>query len=230
MPILAHFYTATGAVFGFLALLAVTAGEFRKAFLWLFGAALVDASDGWLARRLNVAERLPAVDGAKLDDIVDYVTYVFVPACLIFQAGVLPAAFAVPIVSALLVASLYGFCHAEAKTSDHFFTGFPSYWNIVAFYVYVLQWPSWVNAVVLLLLCGLVFVRTTYVYPSRMRVLRGWTILTGVIWGAVLLWIVWRLPERSAAAAALSLAFPVYYTIVSIILHRRRSRVLSPTP
>jgi phosphatidylcholine synthase len=230
MPYLAHFYTATSAVFGFLALLAVTAGEFRKAFLWLFAAALVDASDGWLARRLNVAERLPAFDGAKLDDIVDYTTYVFVPAYLIYRAGVLPASVAVWVVSIILVASLYGFCRADAKTSDHFFTGFPSYWNIVAFYLYVLQWPRWMNAVVLLVLCGLVFVRTTYVYPSRMGVLQGWTILAGSIWGAVLLCIVWRLPERSPAAAALSLAFPAYYMVVSIILHRRRSQALSPTP
>jgi phosphatidylcholine synthase len=222
MSYLAHLYTATGAVLGFLALLAVASGDFRAAFLWLFAAAVVDASDGWLARRLKVAERLPAFSGAKLDDIVDYLTYVFVPGYLLYRADVLPESFALPVISAILVASLYGFCHEEAKTSDHFFTGFPSYWNIVAFYVYMLRWPSWVNAVILLTLCGLVFVRTTYVYPSRMPVLQTETILAGLVWGALLLWLVWRLPERSPIAAMMSLAFPLYYTMLSILLDRRR--------
>jgi phosphatidylcholine synthase len=222
MPYLAHLYTATGAVLGFLALLAVASDNFRLAFLWLFAAAIVDASDGWLARRLNVAERLPAFNGAKLDDIVDYITYVFVPVYLLYRAGTLPESFALPVSGAILVASLYGFCHEEAKTTDHFFTGFPSYWNIVAFYLYVLRWPTWVNAVTLLTLCGLVFVRTTYLYPSRMPVLQGWTILAGTVWGALLLWIVWRLPEPSTMAATASLVFPLYYAVLSLILDRRR--------
>jgi phosphatidylcholine synthase len=222
MPYLAHLYTATGVVLGFLALLAVASGDSRAAFLWLFAANIVDASDGWLARRLKVAERLPAFNGAKLDDIVDYLTYVVVPSYLLYRADALPESFALPVISAILVASLYGFCHEEAKTSDHFFTGFPSYWNIVAFYVYVLRWPSWVNAVILLTLCGLVFVRTTYVYPSRMPVLQTGTILAGLVWGALLLWLVWRLPERSPIAAMTSLAFPLYYTMLSIFLGRRR--------
>lgn len=222
MPYLAHFYTATGAVFGFLALLAVSSDNFRLAFLWLFVAAIVDASDGWLARRLRVAERVPSFDGAKLDDIVDYITYVFVPAYLLFRAGTLPAPLALPIVGAILVASLYGFCHADAKTTDHFFTGFPSYWNIVAFYLYVLRWPSGLNAIILLGLCALVFVRTTYLYPSRMPVLQTSTILAGVVWGLLLLWILWRLPEPSTSVARTSLLFPLYYVIVSLFLDRRR--------
>jgi phosphatidylcholine synthase len=226
MPYLAHLYTATGAVLGFLALLAVASDNFRLAFLWLFAASIVDASDGWLARRLNVAERMPAFNGAKLDDIVDYITYVFVPVYLLYGAGTLPGSFALPVSGAILVASLYGFCHEEAKTADHFFTGFPSYWNIVAFYLYVLRWPTWVNAVILLTLCGLVFVRTTYLYPSRMPVLRAWTILAGAAWGVLLLWIVWRLPDRSPIAATTSLLFPLYYAVLSLILDRRRlSRV-----
>jgi phosphatidylcholine synthase len=209
-------------VLGFLALLAVASDNFRLAFLWLFAAFIVDASDGWLARRLNVAGRLPAFNGAKLDDIVDYITYVFVPVYLLYRAGTLPGSFALPVSGAILVASLYGFCHEEAKTADHFFTGFPSYWNIVAFYLYVLRWPTWVNAVILLTLCGLVFVRTTYLYPSRMPVLQAWTILAGAVWGALVLWIVWRLPDRSPIAATTSLLFPLYYAVLSLILDRRR--------
>jgi phosphatidylcholine synthase len=222
MPYLAHLYTAIGAVLGFLALLATASNDFRSAFLWLFAAALVDASDGWLARRLEVSERLPAFNGAKLDDIVDYITYVFVPCYLLSRTEALPPTFALPVIGAILISSLYGFCREDAKTPDHFFTGFPSYWNIVAFYLYLLQWPTWVNAAVLLMLCGLMFVRTTYVYPSRMPVWQTATILAGLVWGVLLLWLVWTLPERSTAVAMTSLVFPVYYGILSIYLDRRR--------
>jgi phosphatidylcholine synthase len=222
MLYLVHLYTAIGAVLAFLALLATASDDFRLAFLWLFLAVLVDASDGWLARRLNVSERLPAFSGAKLDEIVDYVTYVFVPCYLLSRAGALPTSLALPVLGAILISSLYGFCREDAKTADHFFTGFPSYWNIVAFYLYLLQWPKWVNAAVLLTLCGLVFVRTTYVYPSRMPVWQTATILAGLVWGVLLLWLVWRLPERSIALAITSLAFPAYYASISIYLDRRR--------
>ena len=220
---LAHLYTATGLIFGFLALLAISAEDFRAAFLWLFVAVLVDASDGWLARSLRVEERLPSVSGARIDDIVDYVTYVLVPAYLLYRAGSLPAWCALPVTSALLLSSAFGFAHTEAKTSDHFFTGFPSYWNIVALYLFVAHLPAWLNAVILLSLAGLVLVRTTYVYPSQMPTLRLITIAAGSVWGAMLLWMIWILPARSPAVLLASLAFPVYYTALSIVLHRRRN-------
>jgi phosphatidylcholine synthase len=228
MPYLAHLYTATGALLGFLALVAVAARDFRQAFLWLFAAAVVDASDGWLARRLKVAQRLPDFNGARLDDVVDYVTYVFVPAYLLFGSGALSPSYALLVVGAVLLASLYGFAQEDAKTPDHFFTGFPSYWNIVALYVYVLEWPSWANTLILVTLCGLVFVRTTYVYPSRMPVLKSLTIWAGLVWATLLLWIVWKLPVRSTTTVAISLVFPFYYALLSIYLDRRRlrSRVL----
>jgi phosphatidylcholine synthase len=223
MAWLAHLYTATGLVFGFLALLAVVAENFRAAFLWLLAAGVVDASDGWLARALRVEERLPSFSGARLDDIVDYVTYVFVPAYLLYRAGAIAPAAALPVISAILLSSAYGFASSEAKTADHFFTGFPSYWNIVALYLFLAMMPGWLNAVILLTLCGLVFVRTAYVYPSRMSTLRTVTVVGGSIWGALLLWMIWRLPDRSPRVLFLSLAFPLYYAAISLVLHRRRT-------
>jgi phosphatidylcholine synthase len=219
---LAHVYTGTGLICGFLALLALSTEDFRTAFLWLFVAVVVDASDGWLARSLRVEARLPSVSGARLDDLVDYVTYVLVPAYLLYRAGSLPARCALPVTSALLLSSAFGFAHTEAKTSNHFFTGFPSYWNIVALYLFVAHLPAWLNAVILLTLAALVFVRTTYVYPSQMPTLRLVTIAAGSIWGAMLLWMIWILPERSPALLLASLAFPVYYAALSIVWHRRR--------
>ena len=220
---LAHLYTATGLVLGFRALVAIAADDFRAAFLWLFVAAVVDGTDGWLARRLRVEERLPSFSGARLDDIVDYVTYVFVPVYLLYQAGSLPPWSAFPVTSAILLSSAYGFASQQAKTPDHFFTGFPSYWNVVALYLFLARLPGWLNAVILLTLCGLVFWRTVYLYPSRMSTLRTVTLLSAAVWSVLLLWMIWRLPNRSGGLLAVSLLFPLYYVALSIILTRRRT-------
>jgi phosphatidylglycerophosphate synthase len=130
-----HGYTATGAVLALLIVLAAVEGDVARA-LWLGLAALViDGTDGMLARRYGVKERLPWFDGALLDNIVDYLTYVFAPMVLLLQSGYLPDGNAGTVIAALpLVASSYQFCRVDAKTDDHFFLGFPSYWNVVAFY------------------------------------------------------------------------------------------------
>jgi phosphatidylcholine synthase len=219
---LPHLYTASGAVLGFLALLAVAAGDARQAFLWMFAATVVDATDGWLARRFRVADRLPALDGARLDDIVDYVTYVFVPAYLVYATGLLPPRAALAVASAMLLASAYGFARTDAKTSDHFFTGFPSYWNVLALYLYVGGLAAWGNALLLTAGCALVFVRTRWVYPSRTPRLWPLTIALAAIWGGQLLWLIWRLPDRSGLWLAATLVFPAYYVWLSVTAHRAR--------
>jgi phosphatidylcholine synthase len=154
-----HAYTASGALLAFLATLAIFAGRFRAAFLWLFTAVVIDATDGWLARRMRVGDRLPQFSGAKLDDLIDYLTFVFVPALLFWRAGLLPAHGGFGIVAAILLSSAYGFAREDAKTSDHFFTGFPSYWNVVALYLFVAGLTPVANGVILLALAALVFVR-----------------------------------------------------------------------
>ena len=189
LPWLAHLYTATGAV---LALLAPRwrcfGGDFRAAFFWLAAATFVDATDGVLARALR-GEGAPArFDGATLDDIVDYLTYVFVPVLLVWQAGLRAAAVALWIGAAMLLSSAYGFGRADAKveTTDHFFTGFPSYWNIVALYLYVWRLPPAVNAAILLVLAVLVFVpdpvRLSRRARSTLRVLDA--CCSAALWGA----------------------------------------------
>ena len=119
-------------------------------------------------------ERLPGYDGARLDDIVDYLTYVFVPVLLVMRAGLLPSGSGLAVGALVLLASAYGFGQVDAKvaTSDYFFTGFPSYWNIVALYLYVWRLPAAANAVLLIVLAVLVFVPIRYVYPSRTVTLR----------------------------------------------------------
>jgi len=222
-PWAAHLYTALGAGAGLGATLAVIDGRFREAFLWLTLAVLIDATDGWLARTLRVKERLPGFDGARLDDIVDYLTYVFVPVLLMLQAELLPAGWGAGVAVVVLVASGYGFAQADAKVgaTEYFFTGFPSYWNIVALYLFVLRLPPAVNAAVLLVLAVLVFVPLRYVYPSRTRTWRGLTLALGVTWAGLVLAMIWRLPVVDGPWLPFSLVFPVYYLALSFGLHWR---------
>jgi phosphatidylcholine synthase len=216
---LAHLFTASGIVLAFMATVSVFEHDYRAAFFWLWLQVVVDAVDGVLARRARVKERLPWFDGAKLDDIIDYVTYVFVPALFIWRALLVPDALAVPVAAAMLLSSAYGFNRSDAKTSDHFFTGFPSYWNIVAFYLYVAQWSPATNAAILLVLAVLVFVPIKYLYPSRSPVLRWPTNLLGAFWGALMLLMLWRAPNVPPLVFLLSWVFPIYYVVVSLFLN-----------
>jgi phosphatidylcholine synthase len=221
---LAHAYTATGAVLAFLAMQAAITRDFRGAFLWLFAAVLVDSSDGVVARWVRVHERIPTFSGEKLDEIVDYLTFVFVPAVILSQAEAITGAWTIPVVSAMLLSSLFGFVSEDAKTDDHFFTGFPSYWNIVALYLVVLRLSPVLNAVILLTLSALVFVRIGYVYPTRTTTARALTLTLGLLWSLMMLALIMQLPAPQRSLAWLSLFFPVYYTALSIVLHARRSR------
>ena len=179
---LVHLYTASGVVLALLATRAVIDYNYRAAFFWLWLQVVIDATDGMLARRARVLERIPWFDGSKLDDIVDYLTYVFVPALFVWRSLLVTDAWTLPVSAAMLVSSGYGFSRKDAKTADHFFTGFPSYWNVVVFYLLALGWPPVVNAGVLLVFVLLVFIPVRYVYPSRTPVLQRSTNLLGSAW------------------------------------------------
>jgi phosphatidylcholine synthase len=219
---IAHFYTASGAVLAFLAATDIFEHDYRTAFFWLYLQVVVDATDGELARRLRVKQRLPWFNGAKLDDVVDYLCYVFVPALLVWRALLVPDRWSLPVVAAMLLSSAYGFNRDDAKTDDHYFLGFPSYWNIVVFYLFVARWPSEVNAAILLALAVLVFVPVRYLYPSRGAVFRTATLALGVVWGGLMLVMLWQFPAVSRGVFLASLVFPIYYAVLSLWLEIRR--------
>jgi phosphatidylcholine synthase len=219
---LVHFYTALGAVIAFIAILYIERLGFREAFLLMALAVFIDASDGTLARWTRVKELLPGFDGDRLEDIIDYLNYVMVPSLLLVRAELLPQQDAVWLVAFPLVASAYGFCQKEAKTADHFFLGFPSYWNVVALYLYVLGAPLWFNAFLLLIFSILVFVPIRYVYPSRSPYYRALTNILGIAWGIAVLAIIYLLPEPPRALVYGSLFFPIYYVCLSLWLETRR--------
>lgn len=219
---LVHAYTASGAVLAFAAALAAIGGRFRDAFFLLIVSTIVDATDGMFARAAGLPAATPNFDGARLDDIVDYLTFVFVPMLILFLAGDLPAGWGFWVVAAVLLSSGYGFASLDAKTSDYFFTGFPSYWNIVALYLHAAQTPPLFNAALLLAFVVLVFVRIGYVYPSRTPILRGVTNALGAIWAAMMLAVVWLLPDAPPLLLLASLFFPIYYAGLSFWLHAHR--------
>jgi phosphatidylcholine synthase len=214
-----HAYTASGVVAGFFALRATFSGQVREVFLWMLIALLIDSTDGTLARAVEIKRVIPWFDGAKLDDIVDYFTYVIVPVVFLYYLGLLPTSGTLVFVALPLLASAYGFCQAAAKTPDFFFTGFPSYWNIVAFYLYVGQTPVWVNGALICVLSLFVFIPIRYIYPTRTVPFRWLTNLLGGLWLGLLLTLLWQFPVPSRWLVVISLYYPLYYTALSWYLH-----------
>ena len=217
-----HFYTALGAVLGFLGLEAVAADSYGWAFFWMAVATFIDCTDGTLARRFRVKQVLPHFDGARLDDIVDYLNYVVVPLVLAYHAGLIPRnGFGMLVAACPLLASGYGFCQVAAKTPDHFFTGFPSYWNVVVLYLYVLDTPLWFNIGSLVIFAALVFVPIRYLYPSRNPTARKTTYMLGTLWAVALFTLLAQFPTPSRTLAWVSLLFPAYYMALSLHVHVR---------
>ena len=214
-----HLYTASGAVLALLILIAAFQGDAVRALWLMLASLLIDSTDGLLARRLRVSEALPFFDGALLDNIVDYMTYVFAPMVLLWSGEYLPAGTPGVIFAALpLLASSYQFCRVDAKTDDHFFLGFPSYFNVVTFYAIVFE-PGSATLASLLVVCSLlVFVPIRYVYPTRtLAFCRLSLALTGlwlISYAAILL----QMPEPDALLLGFSILYLFYYFGLSFYL------------
>src|ERR1043165_1541086 len=226
-----HGYTALGLVAAGGIAIAIydgTPASYRFAFLLMLLATLVDATDCMLARWVKVKEVLPSFDGRRLDDLIDFQTYTSLPLLLIWRAELVPVEWQACLLAPLL-ASAYGFCQVSAKTDDGYFLGFPSYWNIIAFYLYVLHPPAWISLSVLWFFALMTFVPARYLYPTHRGRLNRWTNQFGAIWAILLIGIVWRLPDQNVRQAAdanlvdpltrwlalISLLFPIYYLGVS---------------
>lgn len=194
-----HALTASGAVLAFLALLAVEQDKPRLALLWLSAALIVDGVDGPLARWARVTERTPGIDGATLDLVVDYLTYVLVPALLIYRAGLLPAPYAIIAVSAVLLSSLYTFARTDMKTEDNFFRGFPAVWNVIVFYLFLVQPGQLASAIVIGVFCVLTFAPIHFIHPVRVRLYQPWLLAATAMWGAISMALL--LPDWSAQQA-----------------------------
>jgi phosphatidylcholine synthase len=214
-----HLYTALGLICALMALIGIFEDNARMMWTWLGIALIIDSTDGMMARKFEVKRWVPRFDGAKLDDITDYINYAFVPIIALYRFGLvgLPMAWVLGIV---LIAAAYGFNMDVAKTDDGFFTGFPNYWNVVVFYLMLFRSPEPVTIAILLLCAAAIFWPVKYLYPSKTKFLKPLNILTTslfivlsiaivVNWGNVPGWLMW-----------LSLIVgPGYYLAVSFMLH-----------
>lgn len=192
-----HLFTASGVVCAFYATLAVIDQRWEAVFAWLGLAFLIDGVDGTFARMVDVERRLPSFSGERLDLVVDYVTYVFVPALALLQRGYLVGPLGHALAIGILVSSLYHFCDLGNKSDDHCFVGFPAIWNIVAFHIFAFDVAQPVVALVTVLCVVLTFVRWRWVHPMRVRSLWPVTLGLTVLWLAAALWTVMQgLPAR----------------------------------
>jgi phosphatidylcholine synthase len=217
-----HAFTALGGVIGLLTLLAIYYHEFIYAFYLMGAAVLVDAVDGLFARWAKTKINAPEIDGALMDMILDYLNYVITPAFLLIVAGLLPGYWGTVAAAAIVLASAFQFANVEAKTEDHFFTGFPSYWNIVVLYIFLWRLPAVANLLAIFLCVILVFVPIKYVYLSRVdylarsKWLQGAMVLAAVLWGVAAVWLLWIYPATNWFWVIYSIVFFVAYFLISI--------------
>jgi phosphatidylcholine synthase len=213
-----HFFTATGAVWGFLTLLAIFEQNWRAAIFWIVIAMVVDGFDGMLARWFHVNEYARGLDGALLDNIIDYLNYVVVAALILIKApNLLPAGFAMIGAFSILLTSAYQFTQIDAKTDEQsfFFKGFPSVWNFLVIYMMLLGLNPWINLTLLVICNILVFVPVKYLYPSRNTRLRRLTLLLTYLYGAIGVWALLQYPSVPQWVVWISLVYVVYYVLLS---------------
>jgi phosphatidylcholine synthase len=180
-----HIFTATGAALGLLALLAASKADWPLMFMLLGVALVVDGVDGTFARRLDVAERLPRWSGETLDLVVDFVTYVLVPAYALAIGGLLPPQAAVPLSVVIVVTGALYFADRRMKTKDNYFSGFPGVWNVPAFYLFLLRPDPWTAAVAVALLAVLTFVPVPFLHPFRVVRLRALNVALLAVWSVL---------------------------------------------
>lgn len=219
-----HAYTASGLLLAAGMAVLIVRGrpeDLRWAFALMVLACVVDATDGRLARKADVKRRTPSFDGRRLDDIIDFQTYTSLPLLLLWRAKVLPEEWSWVLLLPL-VASAYGFCQEQAKTDDGYFLGFPSYWNIIAFYLYAWPMPAAIAGTILVTFAFLTFVPTRYLYPSHTGgALNRWACALGGAWAIVILWLVLAPPGgdlfgiRARVVTGLSLGYPIFYLAAS---------------
>jgi len=219
---LIHLFTASGAYVGVLALLAIYDQKIILSFWLMFAAILIDSVDGLFARIVKIKLAVPEIDGALLDNIVDFFNYTLVPAFFLLVVPVVPHALRFSCLVAITFSSAYQFTQVDAKTSDHFFKGFPSYWNIVVFYLFFWQMNPWMNAAILYLLAFLSFVPIKYVYPSRLdylthhKTLRVSMLLATIVWGIATAGLLWVYPQTNHFLVLISMAYLVMYAVISL--------------
>ncbi len=224
-----HAFSASGAILALLALLAVEERQWALALMWLLIALVVDGIDGTFARWARVKERAPRVDGDTLDLVIDYLTYVFVPTIFMWHAGLFPPDLAIWLASAIQLSSLYLFARTDMKTQDGYFRGFPALWNLVAFYLFVLQAGQGVTTIVVLLFAALTFAPIHFVHPFRVRDYGIWLPLLATLWAVATCTLLWDGLQDAARSIVTALSIVTAALLLLLgLLRSFRSRREAP--
>ncbi|OEC33919.1 phosphatidylcholine synthase [Pseudomonas sp. 21C1] len=211
-----HAVTASGVILGLLALLAVIDGNPKQCLLWLGMALLVDGLDGTLARRYDVKGVLPHFDGSTLDLVIDYLTYVFIPAIFVYRFIPLPEYTLLLSVGLILLSSLFCFCNVNMKSKDNYFVGFPAAWNVVVVYFYLLDFGPWLTFGTILLLSALTLTRMKFLHPFRVKELMPLNIGVTMVWMLACAALIVQFPQQSLALTVLWLAASAYFVGICV--------------
>jgi phosphatidylcholine synthase len=223
----AHVFTATGAVFAMLALLAAVDARWAAMFLWLVVAFIVDGVDGALARRYDVTTKAPIIDGALLDLVIDYLTYVFVPAFALHRAGLLPGRTGLIALLVIAFASAIYFADTRMKTADKSFSGFPACWNMLAIVVFATRPELWRILAIVIVLTAAMFVPVKFVHPVRTRRWRALSLPVAVAWTGLAGWAALTDFSQSPWATRALVATSTYLLVVGAVqqvVERREAR------
>jgi phosphatidylcholine synthase len=212
-----HIFTACGAACALLALLAAVSADWTHMFGWLGVAVVIDAVDGTFARRLRVAELLPRWSGDVLDFVVDFATYVFVPAYAMTTGGALPTALALPLGVLITVTGALYFADRRMKTADSYFRGFPALWNVVAFYLFLLKPPPILAAIAIVVLAAATFAPIHFVHPVRVPRWRLANLALLALWAGLALVALAQNLAPPGWISALLVGIAVYFVIIGLL-------------
>jgi len=219
---LVHWLTASGAVLGFLALEAVIGGDLRAAFGWLAIALVVDAIDGPLARLIRITETAPRYDGRILDSVVDYLTYVLVPAAMLLQPEVMPHPHGLIAGAAIAGASALYFADTKMKSADGWFNGFPALWNIALFHIVLFRPGEVVSLVAIAVLIVLMFAPVRFVHPLRVRALRLLSVSLAILWLMAAGWSVWQKFQPDVITRSVLIVVGVYFFLLGLLIRSKK--------
>ena len=211
-----HIFTACGAACALLALIAATDAEWSQMFVWLGLALIIDAVDGTFARRLRVAEVLPRWSGEILDLVVDFATYVFVPAYAMVTSGLLPRSIALLLGLIVCVTGALYFADRQMKTKDSYFRGFPAVWNVVAFYLFLIKPAPWVGAAAILVLAAATFVPIYFVHPIRVPRWRKLSAAAVFVWALLALVALVQNLDPPVWVASFLAVIAIYFLVIGI--------------
>ena len=217
---LVHLFTASGAGAGLLALDAAFEARFATMFLWLGLALFIDGIDGTFARYARVKERIPEIDGDILDLVVDYLTYVIVPAVALWRSDLVPHALAGPLAIAITVTSSLYFADTRMKTDDLWFRGFPAIWNVLVFYLFVFRIEPVIAAVSIVIAIALMFAPVRFVHPLRVAQLRTLTLFVTALFAAAAIVVVWQNLQATVLTRVVLAGCGLYF--LALPLFRRR--------